>query len=210
MKPHSSEVVGVPVHLLLVDDDRLILSTLSYELGCCGYYVTTAESMAQALALLEDGLRPNLAILDVRMQSGNGNGNGLELAHHLCTRYSLPFVMLSAYSDNETVQKAARIGALGYLVKPMDALQMVPTIEAALRRACELQELAKSTEHLQQVLDADRDVDVAVGIVMAQHRLGRQVALELLRQSARTQRRKLVELAQDMIRAAEAVRQPDG
>lgn len=34
MKPHVSEVIGVPVHLLLVDDDRLILSTLSYELGC--------------------------------------------------------------------------------------------------------------------------------------------------------------------------------
>ncbi len=206
MKPHSSEVVGVPVHLLLVDDDRLILSTLSYELGCCGYYVTTAESMVEALVLMEDGLRPNLAILDVRMH----NGDGLELAQQLCARYQLPFVMLSAYSDNETVQKAASIGALGYLVKPMGALQMVPTIEAALRRACELQELAKNTAQLQQMLDGDRDVDVAVGIAMAQHRLGRQAALELLRQSARVQRRKLVDLAQDMIRAAEAVRQPDG
>lgn len=206
MKPHASEVVGVPVHLLLVDDDRLILSTLSYELSCCGYYVTTAESMAQALALLEEGLRPNLAILDVRMH----HGDGLELAQHLCARYQLPFIMLSAYSDNATVQKAASIGALGYLVKPMDASQMVPTIEAALRRACELRELANNTVQLQQILDGDRDVDVAVGIVMAQHRLGRQAALDLLRQCARTQRRKLAELAQDMIRAAEAVRQPDG
>ena len=161
--------------------------------------------MAQALALMEDGLRPNLVILDVRMH----HGDGLELAQHLCARYRLPFVMLSAYSDNVTVQKAASIGALGYLVKPMDALQMVPTIEAALRRGCELRELAKNTAQLQQVLDGDRDVDVAVGIAMAQHRLGRQAALELLRQSARAQRRKLSELAQDLIRAAEAVRQPD-
>lgn len=204
--PHASEVIGVPVHILLVDDDRLILSTLSYELSCCGYHVTTAESMAQALDLLTDGLRPNLAILDVRLH----HGDGLELAQHLCARYKLPFIMFSAYSDNEVVQKAASIGALGYLVKPMDVLQMVPTIEAALRRGCEIQGLTENMVQLQQILDDDRVVDVAVGIVMAQHRLGRQAALDLLRQCARTQRRKLVELAQDMIRAAEAVRQPDG
>ncbi|MBK6998419.1 MAG: response regulator [Rhodoferax sp.] len=205
MKPHSSEVIGVPVHLLLVDDDRLVLSTLSHALRRCGYQVATADSMTDALALLADGLRPNLAILDVRMN----NGNGLELAQCLCARYQLPFIMLSAYSDTETVQEAANIGALGYLVKPINAAKMVPTIESALRRASELQELAKNTVHLQQALDTDRDVDVAVGIVMAQHRLGRLAALELLRQSARTQQRKLRDLAQDMIRAAEAVRQPD-
>ena len=40
-------------HLLLVDDDRLVLSTLCRELQHDGYAVTSAESMADALALLE-------------------------------------------------------------------------------------------------------------------------------------------------------------
>lgn len=191
-------------HLLLVDDDRLVLSTLCRELQHDGYATTPAESMQDALTLLKDGLRPDLAILDVRM----GDGDGLQLAQCLQQAFDrLPFIMLSAFSDTDTVQKAATIGALGYLVKPINASQLVPTIEAALQRAREIRVLSDSATQLQNTLQSDRLVDVGVGITMAQHRLGRQAALEVLRQSARTQRRKLTNLAHDLIHAIEAVQQ---
>lgn len=187
--------------LLLVDDDRLVLSTLCRELQHDGYATTPAESMQDALTLLKDGLRPDLAILDVRM----GDGDGLQLAQCLQAFDKLPFIMLSAYSDMDTVQRAATLGALGYLVKPINAAQLVPTIEAALQRAREIRALNDSTAQLQNTLNTDRLIDVGVGITMAQHRLGRQAALEVLRQSARTQRRKLTNLAHDLIHAIEAI-----
>lgn len=190
-------------HLLLVDDDRLVLSTLCRELQHDGYATTPAESMQDALTLLKDGLRPDLAILDVRM----GDGDGLQLAQCLQAFDKLPFIMLSAYSDTDTVQRAATLGALGYLVKPINASQLVPTIEAALQRAREIRVLNDNAAQLQNTLDTDRMVDVGVGITMAQHRLGRQAALEVLRQSARTQRRKLTNLAHDLIHAIEAIQQ---
>lgn len=203
MKKLSNHRRNPRAHLLLVDDDRLVLSTLCRELQHDGYAVTTAESIQDALTLLEGGLRPDMAILDVNIN----NGNGLELAQCLQAFDRLPFIMLSAYSDTDTVQRAATLGALGYLVKPINAAQLVPTIEAALQRAREIRALSDSTAQLQNTLNTDRMVDVGVGITMAQHRLGRQAALEVLRQSARTQRRKLTNLAHDLIHAIEAIQQ---
>ncbi len=186
-------------HLLLVDDNRLVLATLGADLRDAGYQVTTAESVADAEALLFGGLRPDLAVLDVRMSQGCG----LDLALRLGELDRLPFIMLSAYSNSETVQRANTLGALAYMVKPVDAAQMAPTIEAALGRASDLRALRATTAQLQKMLNAERDIGVAVGITMAQHRLSRHAAIETLRQRANAQQRQLAELAKDAIYALE-------
>jgi response regulator NasT len=94
---------------------------------------------------------------------------------------------------------------LGFAVKPIDIPQLVPSIEAALARANELQELRTTREQLQNALDGERNISVAVGITLVQHRLKRDQAFELLRKSARTQRCKLTELATQVIQAGETL-----
>ncbi len=186
----------VPIHLLLVDDDRLVLSTLSMGLQHAGYRVSTAESSEETEVLLASGMRPDLAIVDIRM-SGQ---DGLYLARRLRELDHIPFIMLSAYSEQHMIGQASQHGALSYLVKPLDISQLLPAIEAALARANELQGLRETRTQLQAALDAERDISVATGITMAQHYLTRQDAFELLRKTARTQRRKLAELATEIIR----------
>lgn len=189
-------------HLLLVDDDRLVLVTMAQALSKAGYRVTTAESADEAETYLSDGLqRPQLVILDVQMPGQNG----LTLAQRLRDLDHIPFMMLSAYSDAETVQLATVQGAMGYVVKPVDPVQLVPAIEAALARADDLQELRTTRMQLQSALDNERDINLAVGITMMQHRLSRKAAFELLRQGARRQQRKLIEMARGIIHAAEAL-----
>ena len=92
-----------PTHLLLVDDDRLILATLSSGLQDMGYQVSTAESVDDAEALLTSGLRPDLAIVDVRMPGRDG----LALAERLRNLDHIPFLMLSAFSDDHNVERAS-------------------------------------------------------------------------------------------------------
>lgn len=187
--------------LLIVDDDRLVLATLSNGLNAAGYHVTSAESAQEAEAWLASGARPDLAILDVRMPGRSG----LDLAQRLRELDHVPFIMLSAYSDPDMVTQATQCGALGYAVKPQDANQLIPTIETALSRANEILGLRTVREQLQEALDNERDISVAVGITMVQHHLKRGDAFELLRKSARTQRCKLADLATQIIRAAEAL-----
>ena len=142
-------------------------------------------------------LRPDLAILDVQMPGTDG----LTLAQRLRDFEHLPFVMLSAYSDAPSVEKATQSGALAYMVKPIDVAQMVPTIAAALLRAQDLRALHTLTEQLRSALDVEREISVAVGITMVQYRLGRQAAFDMLRAAARTQRRKLAEVAKGVVQA---------
>ncbi|WP_348692881.1 response regulator [Duganella fentianensis] len=183
--------------LLLVEDDRLVLSTTAAGLRHAGYQVDCAESAEQAEAWLATGARPDLAILDVRMQ---GQG-GLALAERLSQLDHIPFLMLSAYGEAAMVEQATRSGALAYLVKPQDVQQLLPVIESALARASELDELRRSQRQLQTALDSERSVNVATGIVMMEYKLSRTAAFHLLRDAARRQRRKLTELADEVVNA---------
>ena len=187
--------------ILLVDDDRLVLSTLSRGLSGAGYSVSTAESADDAEAILAGGERPDLAILDVSMPGRSG----LELAERLHSFDHIPFMLLTAYSDHEIVDRAAACGALGYLVKPVDTPQLVPAIKAALARAGEIHSLKATGRQLQGALDSEREISIAIGITMVQYRLDRKAAFELLRKTARGQSRKLAELAADVIKASETL-----
>ena len=187
--------------ILLVDDDRLVLSTLARGVAAAGYSVCTAESVDDAEAILAGGERPELAILDVNMP---GRG-GLELAQRLSSFDHIPFMLLTAYSDRETADRAAACGALGYLVKPVDTPQLLPAIKAALARAGEIRGLKATGRQLQGALDSEREISIAIGVTMVQYRLDRKAAFELLRKTARGQKRKLAELAADVIKASEAL-----
>lgn len=165
-----------------------------------GYGVTTADSAEEAEAWLASGERPDLAILDVRMP---GRG-GLYLAQRLRELDHIPFMMLSAYSEAQIVEKATQCGALGYAVKPLDIPQLIPAVEAALARANDLQELRQTRQQLQRALDAERNISVATGIFMIKHRLKRSEAFTRLRDTARNQRRKLADIADDVVADCEA------
>lgn len=187
--------------ILLVDDDRLVLSTLSSGLSRAGYSVSTAESVNDAEAFLSGGERPDLVILDVCMPGRSG----LELAERLHSFDHIPFMLLTAYSDHEIVEQASACGALGYLVKPVDTPQLLPAIKAALARAADMQNLRTIGRQLQGALDSEREISIAIGITMVQYRLDRKAAFELLRKTARSQKRKLAELAVEVIKASEAM-----
>lgn len=188
-------------NLMLVDDDRLVLMTLARGLSDQGYKVHTAESVDDAEALLSSGVRPDLAIIDVNMPGRNG----LDLAERLLALDHIPFIFLSAYNDQPFVERASEYGALGYLIKPIDSPQLVPSIEAALARAGELRKLKDIGRSLQSALDNERQISAAIGITMMHHRLSHRNAFELLRTAARSQHRKLAEVAASVVAAAETL-----
>ncbi len=187
--------------LLMVDDDRLVLATIAVDLREAGYSVATVESSDEAEAWLAGGNRPDLAILDIQM-AGN---DGLYLARRLNDFDHIPFIILSAYSDEKFVEQATQSGALGYVVKPLDTAKLVPVIEAAIARAGELHELRETRQQLQKALDAERIISVATGIVMTEYKLKRSDAFTSLRDSARKRRRKLIDVANEIVIARETL-----
>lgn len=190
-----------PLHIFLVDDDRLVLSVLTASLTRAGMRVSTAESAEEAQDMLSGGLRPDLTVLDVRMP---GQG-GLFLAERLRALDHIPFIMLSAFSDPETVEESTRNGALGYLVKPLTEVQLLPAIDTALARAREMDGLRATQKQLQTALDNERDISVAVGITMVQYRIGRKAAFEVLRKNARSRKIRVAEVASEIASLCESM-----
>ncbi len=186
--------------VLIVDDDRVILNLLAEGLRDLGYAVSTAVSGTDALALVADQTF-DLAVLDMRMPGVSG----LELARSLRTAGGPPFVFLSAFGDESVVKEAAEAGAMGYLIKPVDIPQLVPFIEASMARAREMEGLRTTTGHLEKALSVEQKTRTAVGILMVKKGLDRQEAFDHLRARARSQRRKIGDLAEELISSVEAI-----
>lgn len=181
--------------LLLVDDDELVLATFGNGLREAGFEVELAGSGMEALAIV-DKAPPDLAILDVDMPKLSG----IETAKAM-REFNVPVIFLSAYDDKEFVKGAITHGALGYLVKPIDVARAVPSIEAALARSQELHEMTSKSERLSKALDTGNLVNVTLGLLMERHRLSQQEAFDLLRSKARSERRKVREVASEILDA---------
>jgi response regulator NasT len=190
--------------LLVVDDDRLVLATLVAGLKQAGFDVIEADNGDDAI-LLARKFKPRLAILDMRMQGKSG----MDVARYLAANTDTGFMFLSAFGDSDIVDEATRIGALGYLVKPLDVRQIVPAVRAALARTGEPGRAAAPAPAPEPApapapapVAPERDQYVAAGILMERLRIDYDRAVAALRLQAQVEHKDLDALASSMVEAA--------
>lgn len=176
--------------ILVVDDDRLVLATVTHGLAQAGYEVIDADNGDDAILLARQH-RPELALLDIRMEGKSG----FDVAEYLRDVCRIPFMFLSAFADAATIAEVQRLGAVAYMVKPLDVGQIVPTVEGAFLRLRSGQvppappvpaTPAANAPHIGAPLEALADpVPLAVGALMHRHSLTRTAARERLQRMAR-------------------------
>ncbi len=184
--------------VLIADDDRLVLATLASGLREAGYTVFEACDGKTAVKLCEEQ-KPDIAILDIRMPGIDG----IETARRMQDYVGTPFLVLSAYGDAELVEQATDHGAMGYLIKPIDVEQIGPAIEAALKRATQIRQLQDNESRLVSTLKSNQTTSTAVGVIMERHHLSREDAFDKLRNHARSQRCRLADIADELVKAVE-------
>jgi DNA-binding response OmpR family regulator/DNA-binding CsgD family transcriptional regulator len=113
--------------IMLVDDDELVVSVLDAGLSSMGYLVKSYTQPQDALDNYQD-FAPDLVILDFEMPGMNG----AVLAEKMLSKMYRPIIVLSVRHDDSGWLQATEAGALNYLVKPISAVQLRPTIEATL------------------------------------------------------------------------------
>ena len=210
--------------ILVVDDDRLVLATLTHGLAQAGYEVIDADNGDDAILLARQH-KPELALLDIRMEGKTG----FDVAAYLREYCQIPFMFLSAFADEATVNQVKELGALTYLIKPLDIQQIVPAVEAAFANRAKAASLlgheappvsppAQGTLALAPqdgssvstlaavVIDPlTQSVALAVGIVMHRHSLGRRQALDKLSQQAQQEGKPLEALCERLLNAQEVM-----
>ena len=188
--------------ILIVDDDPHLLTFLTEVIGHAGYDTLTAASGEEALQVVA-AREPDLAmaLLDITMPGMSG----LDLGARLKQDTSVPFMFLSAVDDSESARQAAAHGAVGYLVKPVDAAHLMPAFEAGLARADDIRQLRRTEVNLNAALAAGRETSLAVGLLMGKFQTDRNTAFEVLRDHARSNRRKINEVADQLLAAEETL-----
>lgn len=180
--------------ILLVEDDRLVLHTIARGLRAAGFRVIEAESGEAAMQQSLNS-RPDLAVLDMRL----ADMSGIEFAQWLKSTLGVPFLFFSAYDDLQIVEEAAKLGALGYLVKPLDVPQMLPTIRTALQRAQEIQRLQQAEIDLSTALKTSRSISMAIGLLMQRFEIGADASFEALRAYCRSNRMRMIDVAVQIV-----------
>lgn len=182
--------------ILLVDDDRSTLALLTQILLQAGHEVEQASCGEAALSIALQHA-PDLALLDVNMPGMSG----VELARRLRAETGVPFMFLSADGDLGVVREATAHGAVGYQLKPVDPVRIVAAVQVALTQADEMRRLRQAEAAMAAALACDREISVAVGLLMARFQADRGTAFEVLREHARSSRRKMSDVAKDLLLA---------
>jgi response regulator NasT len=186
--------------VVVADDDPLIVATLSHALRAAGFEVVEATNAASAFdACVENS--PVLAIVDYSMPGANG----VELARRIANETVVPVMFLSAYGDEAIVREAIAAGAMTYLVKPIDTLQILPAVRTAIERSRELRALRSQADQLNSALQGARSISIATGLLMEKYQIGQKEAFERMRRHARSSRTRLEVIASDLLRVAEDV-----
>jgi DNA-binding response OmpR family regulator len=185
--------------ILVVDDDRLVLATLTHGLLQAGYEVIDTDNGDDAILLAREH-RPDLALLDIRMEGMSG----FDVAAVLRESLRVPFMFLSAFADEDTAAKVKALGAVDYLVKPLEVRQILPAVEAALAalRLRPAAATATADPHLPPAAMTPA-VAMAVGALMQRHGLGRSLAFERLQHEAREAGHGVEQAAQRVVDALE-------
>jgi two-component system, response regulator PdtaR len=181
--------------IVIAEDEAIIRLDLKEMLEEEGYDVVGETGRGDEAIEIVRSVRPDLAILDVKMPGLDG----LTVAGQIAAERLAAVLVLTAFSQRDLVEQARDAGALAYLVKPFQKSDLVPAIELALARHAELMSLERNIVDLEERLEARKLIDRAKGILMDEHGFEERAAWRYLQTEAMNQRIKVQDVARRVI-----------
>lgn len=117
--------------IMIVEDESIIAEDLADSLEDMGYIVVDIVSSGEEAILMAAEKQPHLILMDVMLQ---GEIDGITAAEEIYSSLQIPIIFLTAYSDNQTLQRVKATNPFGYIVKPFEERNLYLTIEIALER----------------------------------------------------------------------------
>ena len=151
-----------PTRVVIAEDEAIIRLDLKELLEEEGYEVVGETGRGDEAVELVRNLKPDLAILDIKMPGLDG----LSAARHIAGERLAAVLILTAFSQRDLVEQARDAGAMSYIVKPFQKSDLIPAIEVALGRHAELTSLESEVGDLAERLEARKIIDRAKGILM--------------------------------------------
>ncbi len=185
------------LRVVIADDESIRLMSLKTQLQSLGLQVVGEAVNGKQAVDLVCRLKPDLAILDIKMPEMDG----LEAAKEIAAEYPIPVIVLTAYSEKSLAERAIEAGVFAYLMKPVSEDDLMPTLLLAKSRFKEFQDLRKGMSDLKEALETRKLIERAKGILMERRNLSEAEAFRRMQIQSQNENKKLAEIAQAIIMA---------
>ncbi len=189
----TENVKQYPTRILVAEDETIIRMDLVEMLVEAGYEVVGQAINGQEAIEMAGRLKPDLAILDVKMPVLDG----ISAAEQIIG--IAPVLMLTAFSQRDLVERARDAGVMAYVVKPFSITDLTPAIEIAISRHRQMTSLAQDVADLQERLETRKLIDRAKGILMQALKISEPEAFSWIQRAAMDRRVGMKEVAQAVI-----------
>ncbi len=143
--------------ILVVEDETIIAMTIEDRLNSLGYTVLDMVHTGEKAVQQAGELQPDLVLMDITLK---GKMDGVEAAAQIRARFDIPVIYLTAYADEDTLQRAKVAEPFGYLLKPLGEREMHTAIKMALYKHQVDQKLRQYQDHLEKLV-AERTAELA-------------------------------------------------
>ena len=144
------------VQILIVEDDGTIASDLQNRLKGLGYFVPSIVSFGEEAIQKTKEINPDLVVMDIML---DGEMDGIEAADQIRTRFNIPVVYLTAYADDNLLERAKLTEPFGYIIKPFGDRELHSAIEIALYNHKAEEALQKAHDKLERQVE-ERTVEL--------------------------------------------------
>ena len=117
------------VNVLVVEDEFIIANYIKKTLRDLGYEVPAVASTGEDAIKKAGEFNPDIVLMDIVLK---GEMDGIQAAYQICSRYKIPIIYLTAYEDEDTLDRAKITEPLGYILKPFQESDLHITLEMAL------------------------------------------------------------------------------
>jgi AmiR/NasT family two-component response regulator len=189
------------LRVAIADDDPDTRRTLAAMLTSLGHQIAFAGATGRELVKHCLDETPDLVLTDIDMP----DMDGLDAAMVIYERSPAPVILLTGFCTPELIERAEQNHVLGYLIKPATQAQLEAAISLAVRRHQEFQTLRKEAADLRQSLADRKMIERAKGLLMKHLGVDEPEAFRRLQKFASTKNKKLIEIAETIVTASEAL-----
>lgn len=186
---------------IIAEDEQLTRTIIRARLEKLGHNVV--EEVGDGARAVEAARlhKPDFIIMDIKMPEMDG----IEAARQILNETPCAILFLSSFNEQELVEQASETGALAYLMKPFRKEDLAPALAIAIARFKKIQGQAGEIEQLKETLETRKIIERAKGILMDRHHMSEEEAFKRIHFQARNQNKKMREIAQSIITAADLI-----
>ncbi len=183
---------------VIADDEVLIRMYIREILESNGYEVVgEAEDGLDAVTVCRKN-RPDFVILDLNMPVMTG----LEAARVINEEHLAGFiVVLTAYRDKDMAEQAVNMNVMGYVVKPVDEVTLIPAIKVAEHEYLQMEEIKREFDRTKETLNDRKYIERAKGLIMEKRGMTEKEAFGYIRRLSMDKGEPMAEVAKTLLKA---------